>query len=200
MDGIGTEYYLRSFRMTPFPASGWLREVPTLRSSLSGPFPSGAPETGKQDRRAMNRMAGGARRAKGHMAEEHGHEAEFGVEQRQADSRRSCIRMPVPSYSDMTLALHPKLHPFSFNSLLKAWVSNCAPMTTNMPPGRFPWRFGYLQPDSFQLGVANLSRIIRPPPVLPAEEIICIILSEYQVSQSAALVHNTYTAAGIAAQ
>lgn len=100
----------------------------------------------------------------------------------------------------MTVALHPKLHPLSFNSLFAAWISKCALVTTNMPAGRFPWEFGYLRPNSFQHGGTNLSRFVRLPPVLPVEDIMYIILSEFQIGQSAALVHNARTTAGIAAQ
>lgn len=38
--GIRTEYCLHSFRMTSFPALRWLRNVPTLRLSLSGQVPT----------------------------------------------------------------------------------------------------------------------------------------------------------------
>lgn len=67
-----------------------------------------------------------------------------------------------------------------------------------MPTGRFPWGIGYLRPNLSQPGGANFSRFIRLPPVLSVEEILYIILSEYQSGQRAALKHGTQTAAEIA--
>lgn len=76
----------------------------------------------------------------------------------------------------------------------------CPSVTSNVPTGRILRGSDYLRPNSLQFGITNLSRIVRMPPILPVEEMLYIVLSEFQSGQRAALMHSSHTAADMVAQ